>query len=382
MKIECDKCFAIYDLDDSKIPKHNVRIKCGKCKNILTIQGYHSKISQETISDAITCQKCGKKQNQATECISCGVIFSKIPEKSLPQGKTETSGTTETKSKDHKPTSVTKVIWEKAPVFAFSIIVFLTFFFYQTLYNICFSPTPSKIANSYMPKEDVLPAGYESLDNIINIYQELSSLKKKGEFETTTEYYSRIDQHSGKVYSFKRNPTSEEIQYDADKHTLSIKIADSRKKTLLYLASYDNSNYTGSNAFGVSANVEKSLFKYYGLSFPYFDERMFHGNNCYISKKNEYDNTYAIIKMTSEDAKIIKGNIKLIYKIVTYPVERTSVTGLSKDEIYTETEFVRIKPTIDKPSDLTRIVHYVKSSIIEIIIYNQLNGHILTSIKV
>ncbi|EKE25721.1 MAG: hypothetical protein ACD_5C00054G0002 [uncultured bacterium] len=342
---------------------------------MIIIQGSYTINSQERISNTITCQKCGNKQNQAAECHNCGVIFRKISEKNPPQT------ITENQSKDYEPDSFKKNFVKKAPVFAFFILVIL--FLSQTLTNHTSSiPTPNKTANISTPIKEVLPAGYESLDNIINLYQELSSIKKKGEFETTAEYYGRIDKHSGKVYSFKRHPENKDIQYDADKQSLSIKIANSQKKTLLELSSYDNSNYTGSNAFGVSANVEKSLFKYYGLSFPYFDERMFRGNYCFISKKNEYDNTYAIIQITSEDAKTIKGNIKLIYKIVTYPVERPSATGHSKDEIYTETEYLHIKPTIDDPSDLTRVIHYVKSSLIEIVIYNQLTGDILASIKV
>lgn len=376
MKIACGNCKAVFTLDDSKIPAHDVNFMCKKCEYVITIPGVLKTNPQDSRANLIACPKCGHEQKQTVECDLCGVIFEKIT------GSKTKQVTTKPSDAEYKYSQKNVPIWKQKQFIAFvsiSLAIIIS-------YNLLNSNWPSAKAIATTPKtstttREILPSGYETLDSITDTYRNLSSLKKKNEFETLGDFHSRMSQHSGKIFNFKGRPLKHEVKYNADKRNLRVPILDLNNKTTLGLYKRNISRYTGSNAYGVSSDVEKTILKYYGLSFPNNRVSDLRGDHCYISKENQFSNTYAIISMNIEDAKINRDNIRLIYKISTLHIQDNVTQAIHRGNYFTEYDYYHSKPTVSDPNDYTEYTYAVKAYLLEITIFNNLTGDTLASIR-
>ena len=46
MEITCQKCNSVYNIPDSKIPKHTVQVKCKKCQGKITVNPGQEEVTQ------------------------------------------------------------------------------------------------------------------------------------------------------------------------------------------------------------------------------------------------------------------------------------------------------------------------------------------------
>ncbi len=80
-KVECDNCGIVLNYDPSKLPQGRVEGKCKKCGHKITINNHLNKPSKKSTSIKVKiklCPKCKSQiQNDAKECNSCGIVFSK-----------------------------------------------------------------------------------------------------------------------------------------------------------------------------------------------------------------------------------------------------------------------------------------------------------------
>ncbi len=79
MRLQCPTCASVYNIDDTKIPDHDVTFKCKRCQSVITV---HGKLSGDgESSNLMVCSKCGNKQVQSIKCDRCGLITRVVIEK-------------------------------------------------------------------------------------------------------------------------------------------------------------------------------------------------------------------------------------------------------------------------------------------------------------
>ncbi len=358
MKIQCEKCSTVNNVDDTKNLDHDERIKC---------------------------KKCGHEQKQSEECEQCGIIFSRYINKT--SHKKEINNQSDHQETDLIDTNNNKKI-SKLIFVGVLIIIPLFFFILSTKKKDTLRETTNTNNSApYKKEREILPDGYESIEDIIEVFADLSSISEKGEFERTEDYTDRIKQYSGKVYNFKKK-VQKYTNYNVDTQTLTIAITNSASFSILESFKETASMYTGSNTFGVTKNVKKITEYYYGLALPYFNKDTLNCQNCTISevefqiskiRNGIFPHFTVQIPVSIEFAKKYKKNIDLIYVCSPLPINEKEKYFITP---YTKIGLSQKKPTTSEPIDKTLYTLYINASLIRIVIYNNSTGDILATILV
>ena len=84
MKVQCESCKAAYTIDDAKIPDEGGSAKCKKCGAKILIRKPAS-LERKTA----VCPKCGRPVSEdATDCMTCGVVMAKYIAPAALEGET------------------------------------------------------------------------------------------------------------------------------------------------------------------------------------------------------------------------------------------------------------------------------------------------------
>jgi hypothetical protein len=236
-----------------------------------------------------------------------------------------------------------------------------------------------------------VPAGFTGNDfnKIYDALKKTPVLQPKGEFETTADYQKRtgdvpkisfgenLNASSNLVFIYKTGgsyTTSVKSKYDADKEILEGSIELKRvsdiknRKTNAYLAvdaaplKYTKFDpYEGQNGYGTKVTIEKSMMTYYNLAIANIDS--------YSVGKESYSPALKFsVPLPLAKAKETKENLSVLY-----------VGKLVQPLLASDAD--RLKPTIDKPRDVTVGTDILVMNINEIWVFNDLTGEILTKIK-
>jgi hypothetical protein len=239
-----------------------------------------------------------------------------------------------------------------------------------------------------------LPQDFRPHD-ISRISMRLADLKdreKKGEFETTEEYNKRLEANRrspilgnltlADVYAIEVEHLSK--TYDADKRILKVRSPAislginlrAKKQDLRSFTVMSNlvgrSTYTGSNAFGVSKEIEKTEYANYDLEFD--DAAFFplYGGSVSDFGKGEHYVYYAKfgtdIPMEAEEAMKSKGNIRALF------VCKFISPYINISESHTT-------PTIDSPKDVTVTTSKLSIDLLEVWFYNKVNGNVYAKLR-
>jgi hypothetical protein len=248
-----------------------------------------------------------------------------------------------------------------------------------------------------------VPATFTGSDfqNIYSTLLRTPVIKDKGEFETTDQYNQRISDLSKIVFSSKETASDELVfvfrpekdlsilnddlssSYDADEETLTISLKPTKvaayeskpgnkavgakqldfESFIAKSGSYkDEGEYVASNAFGATRKVEKSSFRRFKLAINNI-------NQFSNFKASTYSSEFKVrLYLPLPKAKEAKENLSVLY-----------IAKLVKP-FYTIDSY-KIKPTIDKPSDLDFTSVVLISDVREIWFFNGLTGEIYTKLS-
>jgi hypothetical protein len=235
-----------------------------------------------------------------------------------------------------------------------------------------------------------VPMGFQG-DDVEKIYRILSkspNLKGKTEFETTADYQKRIsdlskiplpNKSADSVLTFIYHPKFDSYsskltsKYDADAQTLEINL---EVRTLTYVIDNENlgltrtpsvmardvdlkpmGTYEGETAYGVKRTIERSLMTYYFIGI--------NNANSFSGIKSGYDRRIKFtLPLAPAKAKEIKENLAVLYvgKLVS------PFSALSGS---------RLKPTVDKPRDLTVGEFILTMNVSDIWFYNSTTGEVV-----
>ncbi|UCD71630.1 MAG: zinc-ribbon domain-containing protein, partial [Syntrophobacterales bacterium] len=94
MIVQCEQCNVKYRLEESKIPRERVKVKCTRCQHIFLVSKESPPLQeptnpasieealQESTKDSLQCPNCGFQQPASQDCIKCGIVFSKYKPRS------------------------------------------------------------------------------------------------------------------------------------------------------------------------------------------------------------------------------------------------------------------------------------------------------------
>lgn len=215
---------------------------------------------------------------------------------------------------------------------------------------------------------NTLPVNYlgDKKQQVINAISQLRKTEeskdfqlRKDEFETTAQYKKRIEElkkNSGDVSHTKRFVFVLNYQfsdYDADNQILNITTAFTQINGKISAALGSETitdSYVGSNAFGATANVSKTITSYYGIEFQ--------GGNATEPLVT------AQLKMDIPTAQATKPNIRtLVYFELIPPYINSAQT--KKD------------PTLYSPSDSTNNSNIFTGKLLQVWFIDQTTGKVL-----
>jgi hypothetical protein len=244
----------------------------------------------------------------------------------------------------------------------------------------------SAFGQSFSSDWQKVPVGFQG-DDFEQIYKIVSrspNLKDKSEFETTADYQRRItdlskialpNKSADSVLVFAYRPTRIEYsrfftaKYDADTQNLQISIT---AESVRYLSKSERvefveimtgpakdaqlkslGTYEGSNAYGTTRTIEKSLMSYHSVG---------------VSNFKSLQRLNFALSVPPSKAKEIKENLAILYvgKLVT-PFFALDASSL--------------KPTINRPRDVLIGNHILTMNLSEIWLYNGATGEIISKFK-
>lgn len=244
----------------------------------------------------------------------------------------------------------------------------------------------------------VLPPTFQGHDlaKLYSVLEQRSlSSSKKDEFETTEEYSERIRAEQTKViidslfansvYAFKARDCKP--QYDADKQTFfaQCKLSPFAQQPSLRsdfprnikavswrFESKDLGSYTGTNAFGVSAEVSRSQLISYNIAIHNWDEfpleEVIDKDDPlapFLDKKKAF---LLQMELPPAKAKLLKPSISALFVCTLAP------PFVSKFEDYSAA-------TLDNPLSVIYTTYYVHARLVEVWFYNETTGEVLKKIK-
>lgn len=238
-----------------------------------------------------------------------------------------------------------------------------------------------------------LPKDYKG-HNLRDLYFALlkrENILKRDEFETEADFIERVESEDKKnkpllgktlgindIYAFSLKP--EYITYNPDelRFTLTIEIKPIMENDVLnnYVLGIHgpvrilkHSSYLGTNAFGATSNIEKSYVDIPVLAF--YKEVVFQSDNVTLNSSlgGLYNLNINLPHIPPAIARQIKDNL-------------TILVLFNLKEPYNSLGKFNIKPTFDKPEDITMDLLNVYSSPIEIWVYNKASGEVLSKTKI
>lgn len=219
-----------------------------------------------------------------------------------------------------------------------------------------------------------LPSGYNG-DDIGSVYKRLAAFGgKKGEFEKTNDFSTRVDSEIGRVYAFCQNLSEPEknvyFKYDADTEIVTIEPhATSRyirgtHDTNVVLKIVSNSNegdgYIGENGFGVKSVVRS----FHDVEYSVCATNIPYG---YRVDTSITKTPVVRFKMRPEDARILKEDYAFL--IVARPI-------LNNGELtYSEKEYAT--PTTGNPCEIIIEKYAINMKVLGVWIYYKRSGRVL-----
>lgn len=215
-------------------------------------------------------------------------------------------------------------------------------------------------------------------DNLTKVIEKMRALSKKatkkGEFETTDEYISRLKKitesnRMEKDIVFVFRPRKPELEYDADKRLLTISI-----KNYDYDDNYENfilkdtrritGSYVSTNGFGAKVRVTKIDQNLIRLQHNAEEKFKDTGKSSF---ELGMDNIYVLI--SPETAKKILSNIAVAYTASPVPH-------------YYESEIQNFGPSFKDPRDVSLKKQTLYVEFKKITIFNYLSGEIYGELRV
>lgn len=218
--------------------------------------------------------------------------------------------------------------------------------------------------------------------NIQELYNELSTrdiISEKNEFETTKQFQNRLakekkstiigllDNKSIFAFTGEDNSYNLDLNYNADLQKLKLKLnlndvyGDFYGNKSINLKTIRSSRYyKATNGFGAKLDVEEVSITKYKLNTL----------NIKSFIKEGDENSLENISLTSDKAKNFKDSnaLKLLF-----------ISKLSDPALHSD--FTRIEPTINKPTDYMYLDYYINVNLQEIWLYDKNTGNILKKIK-
>lgn len=186
------------------------------------------------------------------------------------------------------------------------LAVIILIFIFATIerVNAAKAKTESKTVITISMDTNKLPKYFvgdnEKIADILN-----ASYFEKSEYETKEAYKQRKKTLEDKVYVFSHNldEYEDETVYDAEEKTLIIAISPSMPKSIYKSIHNFKNSYIGQNAFGARTQVKAgNIYEYrINIDLP----------NCKLD-----------FKMEPEKAEIFRENIRLLFWIKIFDVER------------------------------------------------------------
>lgn len=234
--------------------------------------------------------------------------------------------------------------------------------------------------------------------NIKALYAELSkrqSRAEKGEFETTTEFESRVKREADapilgglpvdSTLAFKLMNASGETVYDADAQTLTLALALGkpikeyesveymRELSVEYEIAKDT--YQASNAMGAQIDVTRHRGKNYNLAFANFPTFQVKRYLNSITRKLGY---------TSDIHKIDAIVIEMSMDVPTAKRVRDTLAALAIVRLvkpYTFEGTFYDKPTFNRPEEFFVQSFYLNVEVLELWVYDTATGEIYAKLK-
>lgn len=217
--------------------------------------------------------------------------------------------------------------------------------------------------------------------DIVAVIRELAGSplnKPKSEFETTVEYTARIKRlmdSRERRYTFVLNAfLYDDAAYDADREIMTAKVE--AHQLFLFDASDSISDrpalelteilrskgaYVGKNAFGVSAQVTRTVTDEFGLALLDDDDELFSQADGAIGDRS----VSTEIEMPANEAKLIKPFLRFAL-----------VCTLDNPTVYTNTD--TSSATISNPREVKVLRHYILVRPDELWVYDARSGNVLS----
>jgi len=214
----------------------------------------------------------------------------------------------------------------------------------------------------------------------------VKSFPKKGEYETTNEYETRIATPQSVLY-FKTSIKDRNVSYDADSKLLNIKPSSAGRLNRMYPwfdfrkegdSSYilvkeknDNSKeYVGSNAFGATRTIYSSEYTYDIISFS--------DVTSWLTKPDRnpgnilFTGRVYSLKMEADEAKSLRGNLSGL--IVCKPKYD------SKSQKFAYSTYEIDRATFSDPFEEKKNINVINVELLGLIFYNEKSKIIILSI--
>lgn len=231
-----------------------------------------------------------------------------------------------------------------------------------------------------------LPANYLG-HNLTEIYNRLAEVEKasvKGEFETTEQFRQRIATEASKpliaslnrqsIFAFVIAGFKLESKYDADQQMMNVKadlsrvrkgvgLDDESKMSLLWsITNRSNDSYTGSNAYGAQATIERKVADFYNIAFMNYEQ--FPVVKTFLYRDYVKDISFsADIKMDVQKAMKAKENLRLL--VACRLVEPYTIEGASYS-----------KPTISNPRENFFRSYSLNTELLELWVFDASTGEV------
>ena len=231
---------------------------------------------------------------------------------------------------------------------------------------------PAHLTGFFDPSVKSLSPGF--LGNSFERVYRATLISPKGEYETTAQFEQRVQKIPRGIYAFRaENEISS--RYDADTgqlvitpETTMIHVGfDFKPDYTAYMirsAVVARKDYVGSNAFGATALVKSERVKEYSIVVGR-DRR--HGSS-----------TDLLLAMTPDEAKKVRGNLKLLYICSTDVPREEQFPSMDMPDLSFDgaTGFDSTDATLDDPEERSTYSYSLRVKLLEIWVFDSKSGRI------